>query len=77
MVSHEHAAVEAALRQRYGEYLTGFRDEAYRDHVFAYIDQEDTPKPLTFQLDLLRSAGFAQVDVLHKSANFAAFGAVK
>jgi tRNA (cmo5U34)-methyltransferase len=30
-----------------------------------------------FQLDLLREAGFAKVEVLHKNAVFAAFGAIK
>lgn len=49
----------------------------YRDHVFAYVEKEDTPRPLLFQLDLLRQVGFAQVDVLHKNVCFAAFGAVK
>ena len=65
------------MRQRYGEYLTRLKDEAYRDHVFAYVEKEDTPRPLLFQLDLLRQVGFAQVDVLHKNVCFAAFGAVK
>jgi tRNA (cmo5U34)-methyltransferase len=45
--------------------------------VFAYVEQEDTPRPLLFELDLLREVGFAQVDVLHKTVRFAAFGAVK
>jgi tRNA (cmo5U34)-methyltransferase len=45
--------------------------------VFAYIDKEDTPRPLLFQLDLLRRVGFAQVEVLHKNVCFAAFGACK
>ena len=35
------------------------------------------PDPLLFQLDLLRQVGFADVEVLHKSLCFAAFGAVK
>src|ERR1700680_4066467 len=65
------------MRQRYGEYLTRLKDEAYRDHVFAYVEKEDTPRPLLFQLDLLRQVGFAQVEVLHKNLCFAAFGAVK
>ena len=62
---------------RYGEYLTGLKDDAYRDHVFAYVEKEDTPRPLLFQLDLLRQVGFAQVEVLHKNVCFAAFGDVK
>ena len=69
--------VQATMRRRYGEYLTQLKDEAYRDQVFAYVEKEDTPRSLMFQLDLLREVGFSQVDVLHKNACFAAFGAVK
>src|SRR4029079_17738534 len=70
-------AVQQLQWRRYGEYLTRLKDDAYRDHVFAYVEQEDTPRPLLFQLDLLRQVGFAQVDALHKNVCFAAFGAVK
>jgi tRNA (cmo5U34)-methyltransferase len=70
-------AVQRLMWERYGEYLTALKDAAYRDHVFAYVEREDTPRPLTFQLDLLREVGFAQVEVLHKNVCFAAFGAVK
>jgi tRNA (cmo5U34)-methyltransferase len=70
-------AVQRLMWARYGEYLTGLKDEAYRDHVLAYVEQEDTPRPLAFQLDLLREVGFAQVDVLHKNVCFAAFGGVR
>ncbi|MBN9119043.1 MAG: class I SAM-dependent methyltransferase [Planctomycetes bacterium] len=70
-------AVQQVMWRRYGEYLTSLRDAAYRDHVFAYIEREDTPRPLGFQLDVMRRAGFVQVDVLHKNSCFAAFGGVK
>src|SRR5262245_3016409 len=70
-------AIQALMQQQYGEYLTHLKDEAYRDHVFAYVDKEDTPRPLIFQLDLLREVGFSQVEVLHKNICFAAFGAVR
>jgi tRNA (cmo5U34)-methyltransferase len=76
MVDAEIPAVRAQQKRRYGEYLAGLRDEAYRDHVFAYIEKEDTPSSLAFQLDLLRSVGFERVDVVHASTGFAAYGAV-
>ncbi len=69
--------VESLMRHRYGEYLTAFKDEAYRDQVFAYVEKEDTPRSLVYQLDLLRGVGFTSVDVLHKNVCFAAFGGVK
>jgi tRNA (cmo5U34)-methyltransferase len=77
LVESSIPAVGQLMRRRYGEYLTGLKDEAYRDHVFAYVEKEDTPRPLLFQLDLLRQVGFAQVEVLHKNVCFAAFGAAK
>jgi tRNA (cmo5U34)-methyltransferase len=77
LVESSIPAVGRLLRQRYGEYLTRLKDESYRDHVFAYVEKEDTPRPLPFQLDLLRQIGFGQVEVLHKNVCFAAFGAVK
>src|SRR6516164_7617584 len=77
LVESSIPAVGQLMRRRYGEYLAGLKDEAYRDHVFGYVEKEDTPRPLLFQLDLLRQVGFAQVEVLHKNVCYAAFGAVK
>jgi tRNA (cmo5U34)-methyltransferase len=77
MVETSIPAVVELMRRRYGEYLIRLKDEGYRDHVFAYVEKEDTPRPLLFQLDLLRQVGFAQVEVQHKNVCFAAFGAVK
>jgi tRNA (cmo5U34)-methyltransferase len=62
---------------RYGEYLRQLKDESYRDNVFAYVDREDTPRPLTWQLQLLRRVGFTTVEVLHKNSCFATFGAAR
>src|SRR3984885_5551561 len=77
LVERSIPAVQELMCRRYGEYLTRLKDENYRDHVFAYVQKEDTPRPLLFQLDLLRQVGFSRVEILHKNVCFAAFGAVK
>ncbi|MEM7112580.1 MAG: class I SAM-dependent methyltransferase [Chloroflexota bacterium] len=77
LIQHSTPAIQAMMWQRYGDYLTSLKDEAYRDHVFAYVEQEDSPRPIMFQLDLLRQVGFSQVEILHKNSSFAAFGAIK
>jgi len=77
LVEHSVPAVQALMWQRYGDYLISLKGETYRDHVFEYVEHEDSPRPLLFQLDLLRKVGFAEVDVLHKNGCFATFGAVK
>jgi tRNA (cmo5U34)-methyltransferase len=77
LVTHTAEAIEQMMVARYGRYLTELKDEAYRDHVFAYIAAEDSPRPLLFQIDLLREIGFVQAEILHKNSVFAAFGGMK
>jgi tRNA (cmo5U34)-methyltransferase len=77
LVAGASPELEALAWRRYGEYLVGLGGAEYRDRVYAYIEKEDTPRPLFYQLDLLRRAGFAQIEVLHKHACFAAYGGVK
>jgi len=77
LVAHAMPAVQAMMWRRYGEYLTGLKGEKYRDEVFAYVQGEDTPRSLGFQMELLKGAGFGAVDVLHKNSCFGVIGAVK
>lgn len=77
LIFHECEEVQAMMWERYGQYLTSIGDVNLRNKVFAYIDREDSPRPVTYQLDLLRTVGFTDVDLLHKNSCFAAFGAVK
>ncbi len=77
LVSHEVESVHQMMWDRYGQYLSGLSGEEYRDKVFSYIEQEDSPRPVTYQLELLRHVGFPCVELLHKNSTFAAFGAVK
>lgn len=76
-VSHENATIHEMMWGRYGRYLESLGGPSYREKVFAYIDKEDSPRPVTYQLDLLRKSGFRDVDILHKNACFVAFGAIK
>jgi len=76
-VSHEFDTVQALMWERYGAYLTSLEGEAYRDRVLAYVEREDTPAPVTYQISVLNQVGFARVELLHKNGCFAAFGGVK
>jgi tRNA (cmo5U34)-methyltransferase len=77
LVSHETKPVQFLMWHRYGEFLCSLGGESYRDKVFNYIDKEDSPRPVTYQLDLLRKVGFDHIELLHKNSCFAAFGAIK
>ncbi len=77
LVTHEPPVLHEFMWRRYGEYLAGLKGSDYREQVFAYIEAEDTPRTLGWQMDQLRAAGFQSVEVLHKNTCFAAFGGVK
>lgn len=77
LVSHETEAIQTLMWNRYGDYLRSLGGDEYKNEVFDYIDKEDSPRPVTYQLDLLRRSGFAHVELLHKNSCFSAFGAIK
>lgn len=77
LVSHETEPVQDLMWKRYGGYLESLGGEEYKNKVFDYIDKEDSPRPITFQLELLRKVGFNHVELLHKNSCFCAFGAIK
>jgi tRNA (cmo5U34)-methyltransferase len=77
LVSHENEAIQSLMWSRYGQYLTELGGTEYRDGVFEYIDREDSPRSLGYQLNLLKQVGFDQVEVLHTNCCFAAFGAIR
>lgn len=77
LISHETGPVQSLMWKRYGEYLCSVGGEYYRDKVFEYIDKEDSPRPVTYQMGLLRQVGFNHIELLHKNSCFAAFGAIK
>jgi tRNA (cmo5U34)-methyltransferase len=76
-IAYTQPELQAMMQERWGEYLTSLKDEGYRDHVFAYVEKEDTPRSLLYQTDLMKKVGFMQPHVLHVNTLFAAFGAVK
>ena len=68
---------QQVMWKRYGEYLESLGGKEYRSKVFDYIDKEDSPRSLPFQLDLLKSTGFSNYDILHRNSVFACYFGVK
>jgi tRNA (cmo5U34)-methyltransferase len=77
LVTHENESVDALMWQRYADYLIKLGGREYQQEVFSYIEKEDSPRPVTFQLELMKKVGFQKTEILHKNSCFAAFGAVK
>ena len=63
--------------ERYGDYLEELGGEDYRKKVLDYVDKEDSPRSMNYQLDLMKNLGFSKVEILHKNMCFGAFGGIK
>jgi tRNA (cmo5U34)-methyltransferase len=69
----DHPAIQEVMWRRFGDYLASIKGPEYRDTVFAYIDKEDSPRSLPFQLRLLADTGFTEFEVLHRNCVFACY----
>ncbi|MGC9352949.1 MAG: class I SAM-dependent methyltransferase [Mariniphaga sp.] len=63
--------------EKYGDYLESVGGKDYRQKVFDYIEKEDSPRSMNYQLDLMKQVGFRKVEILHKNMCFGAFGGIK
>lgn len=77
LVVQDHEAVNQLTWKMYANYLSEHGGEEYQQKVFDYIEKEDSPRSMTFQLDLMKKVGFSSVEILHKNACFGAFGGIK
>lgn len=77
LCTFDEPGLQEIMWQRYGDYLAALGGDDYREKVFAYIDKEDSPRSLPYQLDLLKAAGFSSYDVLHRVSVFACYVGVK
>ena len=77
LIVQDHEGVNEMIWERYGNYLKQHGGEEYQEKVFAYIEKEDSPRSMVYQLDLMKKVGFSSVEILHKNACFGAFGGIK
>lgn len=77
LLIQDHPEVNKLVWKMYGNYLNQNGGEEYQQKVFDYIEKEDTPRSMVYQLDLMKKVGFSSVEILHKNACFGAFGGIK
>ncbi|HKJ40539.1 MAG TPA: class I SAM-dependent methyltransferase [Sunxiuqinia sp.] len=77
LITQDNASVHAYIWERYGDYLESVNGKEYRQKVLDYIEKEDSPRSMTYQLELMKKVGFSQVEILHKNSCFGAFGGIK
>lgn len=72
-IAFDDPGIQELMLGRYAQHLVNLGGQEYRDKVLAYCDAEDSPRSTKYQLGLLSQSGFAEFDILHKNALFAAF----
>jgi tRNA (cmo5U34)-methyltransferase len=77
LITQDTPAVNDYCFERYGDYLEGLNGKDYRQKVLDYIEKEDSPRSMNYQLDLMKQVGFSKVEILHKNMCFGAFGGIK
>ncbi len=77
LISQETNAVNEYTWERYGDYLESIDGKEYRKKVLDYVEKEDSPRSMTYQLELMKKIGFRKTEILHKNMCFGAFGGIK
>ena len=77
LITQQSEVLDSYFTDKYTEYLSGIGGTEYAHNVLAYIEKEDSPRPLIYQLNLMKQVGFSEVDVLHKNICFAAYCGIK
>ena len=77
LIVHQSEVISKLFEDQYSSCIEELGGPEYRQKVLDYVNFEDTPRSLNYQLALLAKVGFNDIDVLHKNSCFAAFGAIK
>lgn len=77
LITHDSGPIAKLFEDQYSGYLDTLGGPEYRQKVLDYVQYEDTPRSLNYQLALLGKVGFSKIDILHKNSSFAAFGGIK
>lgn len=77
LITQENPILDAYTWERYGDYLENIGGKEYRQKVLDYVDKEDSPRSMSYQLELMKKVGFSSTEILHKNMCFGAFGGIK
>ncbi|MCC5928717.1 MAG: class I SAM-dependent methyltransferase [Cyclobacteriaceae bacterium] len=77
LITQDTPTLDEYIWERYGDYLESLGGKEYRKEVLDYIEKEDSPRSMNYQLELMKQLGFRKVEILHKNMCFGAFGGIK
>jgi len=77
LIRQDSEVLNAYFWEKYGDYLESVGGKDFKSTIFDFIETEDTPRSIFYQLDLMKKIGFKNMEILHKNSCFAAFGGIK
>jgi tRNA (cmo5U34)-methyltransferase len=77
LVAQDMPALTGYVWELYRNYLTEIGGDEYAGKVLDYVEKEDSPRSVNYQLELMKKVGFKNTEILHKNICFAAFGGLK
>ncbi|WP_194775786.1 class I SAM-dependent methyltransferase [Pararhodonellum marinum] len=77
LILQESPRITDLVWDKYRAYLASIGGNDYAEKVLAYIELEDSPRSINFQLNLMQKVGFTTTEVFHKNLCFGAFGGIK
>jgi tRNA (cmo5U34)-methyltransferase len=77
LVTQDTAVLTKYTWECYADYLSKIADSAYSKKVLDYVEKEDSPRSINYQIALLQKSGFRNIEILHKNICFAAFAGIK
>jgi tRNA (cmo5U34)-methyltransferase len=77
LITQDSPIITKYFWEKYGDYLEGIGGKEYRLKVLDYVEKEDSPRSINYQLDLMKKLGFRSLEVFHKNLCFGAFGGIK
>ena len=77
LITQDTESINDYTWERYGDYLERLGGKDYRQKVLDYVEKEDSPRSMNYQLELMSKVGFRKVEILHKNMCFGAFGGIK
>jgi tRNA (cmo5U34)-methyltransferase len=77
LVTQDTAVLNKYMWECYENYLNKIFGNEHSKKVLAYVEKEDSPRSINYQIGLMQKLGFRNIEILHKNVCFAAFAGVK
>jgi tRNA (cmo5U34)-methyltransferase len=77
LITQNNKSLKEYFEESYYDYLQNIGGKDYARKILKFIEKEDTPRSMDYQIELMKKTGFESVEILHKNMCFGVFGAIK